>query len=442
MKKKLSWKRKSFFKVLILFVFLMFFLLPQNLEAFGLHTLSDKMTRHAPNTASDHEIKFITPSGLGQSGQYLSIIFGAGFNLSTIDYTDIDLFHGPISGLENNESLSAAASATSWGVSKSSSQLDFYHPTDNLNGDIAPNDIVIIRIGLNASSGDQQIANPATIGSKIIEIAGNFGDNGKLAVPIANDQVGIQGQPPGTPPTAIILYPPFNISYTSMDLNWSANTDFDFNRYELYYSTSPGVTNLDNLLVTYTDSSETFFHVINLTPNTAYYFVVYVYDTDGLFVLSNEVSGTTLAGGGGGVTPPPPLPPAIDQRYCPIFVSPYTLTGTKEAGTEIYINGSNADIFFPTQTTWSKSVNLNLGENTFVLYARDVATGQNSNIVSATVIRWRVGDTNGNFRVDDYDLSALAAHFWTDWCFADFNEDDFVDDFDLSGLAANWDNLY
>lgn len=435
-------KQKSFFKVLILFVLVTFFVFPQNLSAFGLHTLSDKMTRHAPLTTSDHQLKFITPSGIGNSGQYLRVSFDPGFDLSNIDYTDIDLTHGPTTGLEKAEILNSTVTSTAWGVTVSGSQIDFWHPNDNANGDISPNDIIVIKIGLNASGGNQQIINPATVGSKVIRIDGNFGDSGNLAVAIFQDQIGVQGQPPLTPPTPVVLDDPFNISTNSMDLSWSVNYDYDFDRYELYISQSPGVTNLNGtLLVTYYDRNLTDYSVTNLLVNTTYYYVVYVYDTEGLSAPSNEVTATTDSSGGSDVPPSLPLPPAVYERECPIFISPFDLAGIRQAGTTIFVNGTSQGVIYPTATTWVKSVDLSLGDNNFTLFARN-ASGQNSNIVAVTVTRWRVGDTNGDFRVDDFDLSGLAAHFWTDWCFADFNHDDWVDDFDLSGLAANWDNVY
>jgi len=435
-------KKSKSSQLILLFLILGAFLFPVNIQASGLHSLSDKMTRHAPITGSDHEIKFTTPSGVTEVGQYISLVFDVGFDLSNIDHTDIDLSYGPGSGLENDADLNSSASLTEWGVSVGINQIDFNHPTD-ASLDISSGDKVVIKIGLNTSYqaiGDQQIINPATIGSKIVTITGNFGDIGKLAVPIAQDQILVGGQTASAPPTPVILNPPYNITSTSMDLSWSTNTDLDFDRYELYYSTSPGVDNITGTLaVTYTNRLDTSYSLAGLTQDTTYYFVVYVFDTEALSSPSNEVSGTTLTGG---IHVPPDVPePFIYQRICPIFLPDYEMNGWRPENHIIFVNGSTDGVNYPDPDTWTKMVSLNLGDNIFELFARS-PMGYNSDLVNEVLVRWRVGDTNGNFIVDDYDLSGLAAHFWTDWCYADFNEDYFVDDFDLSGLAANWDNVY
>ncbi|OGY42375.1 MAG: hypothetical protein A2Y82_04420 [Candidatus Buchananbacteria bacterium RBG_13_36_9] len=434
--KKLIWIIFSIFVISI-------FLFPLNSQAANLHTLSDKLTRHAPSTAADHEIKFTTPSGIGTSGQYLHLAFGSGFNLSGLTVNDIDLLHGPLTGTETSENLTATASLTSWGVaiSISGASIDFTHPTDNDFGDINPDDVVVIRIGLNAAGGTKQIINPATIGSKVISISGNFGDSGKLATAIFADQVGVGGETFMAPPNPVILNFPYNVTTNSMDLDWSQNNDFDFNRYELYMGTSPGVTNLSgDLLLSETDHTQTIFNIAGLAPNRTYYFVVYVFDNDSLNAPSNEVNAKTETGGG----PPWPNPPAIptiDQRLCPIFLPQTLISGTKPSGTIIFINGFSEDITYPTAITWRKIVNLSLGNNLFLIYARD-SFNQNSDLLTATVSRCEVGDTNCNQVIDDFDLAGLAGHWEINWCFADFNEDGIVDDFDLSGLAAHWDSVY
>jgi len=427
--------------IFCIFLITIIFILPQNLQAASLLDLSDKMSRQAPSTASNHEIKFTTPSGLGDSGEYLRIIFDSGFNLTAITFADIDLWHGPTTGLETSENLAPAANATSWGVTISGSQIDFTHPTNNANGDILPNDKVVVRIGLNAVGGTKQIINSVAIGSKIINISGNYGDSGKLAVAIYQDQIGVGGQTPLAPPNAVILDPPFNITTFSMDLHWSQNIDFDFQRYELYMAISPGVTNLTGtLVVTYFNNTQTSFSQTGLISNTTYYYVVYVYDTEGLSTISNEVNGKTLAMGHPPI-PPRPAMPTIDQGICPIFLPAITLTGTKPLDTIVFINDSTDNVNYPTPITWSSLVNLIMGNNLFLIYARD-NYGQTSDILNAVIRRCRIGDTNCSTIVDDFDLAGLAYHWETDWCYGDFNHDFIDDDFDLAGLASHWDGIY
>lgn len=434
-------KQEKIWIIFCIFLITIILLLPQISAAASLLDLSDKMSRQAPSTASNHEIKFATPSGVGNSGEYLRIIFASGFNLSAISYADIDLLHGPVTGLETNETLAAAASAINWGVTVSGSQIDFLHPTNNANGDILSNDKVVIRIGLNATGGTQQIINPGSTGSKIITLGGNYGDSGKLAVAIYADQIGVGGQTAGAPPNPVILDPPFNITTGSMDLSWSKNIDLTFQRYELYRATTPGVTNLTGtLVVTYTDNNQTTYSQIGLSADTTYYYVVYVYDTGGLFTPSNEVSAKTLSAGGTSL-PPRPAMPTIDQKICPIFLPAITLTGGKPVGTIVFINNSTDNVNYPTPISWSSFVNLVMGNNLFLIYSRD-SYGQNSDVLNATVLRCRIGDTNCSSIVDDFDLAGLAYHWETDWCYGDFNHDFIDDDFDLAGLASHWDGIY
>ncbi|MBN1325434.1 hypothetical protein JW977_00420 [Candidatus Falkowbacteria bacterium] len=329
-------KRHLYFFVITAIIFM----LPEICLSSALNTLSDRMSRQAPLFSSNHEIKFITPSGVKEAGLTISINFDAGFNLAGIAYDDVDLFHGPATGFEVAESLVVMPSITQWGVSVLGDTLTLTHPTDSANGDILPNDMVVVRIGTNANGGNTQIINPGTIGSKVISINGSFGDFGKLAVAIFRDQIGINvGEPEG------------------------------------------------------------------------------------------------------GGFPPPPLAPTLDLGPCPIFRSPKLLSGDKVSGVTIFINGSSEGVEYPTVISWTYLAYLNLRSNPYQIYSRDVY-GQNSSLLNIDLVRWRVGDTNGNFIVDDFDLAGVAYHWDADWCFGDFNEDDIVDDFDLSGLAAHWDSIY
>lgn len=296
-------KRHLSFLVIIALVFLFC----KNATASNLTTLSDRMDRGAPNVGANHEIKFLTPSGVGQAGKNFDITFDSGFNLTAVTYNDIDLFHGPITGLETEETLNSSSTPNDWGVSISGSSIIFTHPSDDANGDILLNDFIVVRIGKNASGGTHQISNPSIIGSKIISITGSFGDSGKLAVAIYRDQVGIEAGP------------------------------------------KPSL-------------------------------------------------------------PPPPAQPTLNPIVCPIFKSPKEISGTKPSGTTILINGSSDNVNYPDFNTWSYMAALNLGDNSFDIVARD-AYGQDSSTLSADIVRWRIGDTNGNFIVDDFDLAGLASHW-------------------------------
>lgn len=415
------------------------FLAVSKAQAADLNTLSDTMSRQAPGIAADHEIKFTTPSGAGAASGYIRISFDGGFDISQILFSDLELWHGPVTGTETQETIAATANSTAWGMARASNHIDLIHPINPANGNIAANDKVIIKI-----AGTHKIINPVSIGSKIMDLGiydslNNVIDSGRLAVPIAIDQVGVNCSAT-TLPNPVILNFPYNISQTTMDLSWSQNLDCNFDRYELYMATSPGVTNLNGtLLLSVNNSTQTIFNLSGLVSGRTYYFIVYVYNTLGNSAPSNEVSGTTLSGGH--IIPPPPAPPSINFRACPIFISPFNINGTKPSQTTIFINGSSDGVTYPDDLSWDKLVNLAVGSNLFLINAQDLY-GQNSSVLTATVTRCRVGDTNCNGVVDDFDLAGLAAHWATGWCYADFNEDGIVDDFDLSGLAAHWDSVY
>jgi len=186
--------KKVFAKVSIaIFVASIFFpLFSARTESANLTTLSDTMSRLKEGIASDHEIKFTTPTGAGDATDTIILTFDAGFTVGAVDYTDMDLSHGAATGFETEETLAAAADATKWGASFTGMVLTLTHPTDGTAGDIAASDIIIVQIGQNATGGvaNAQLTNPGSDGSKTISIAGTFGDTGSIAVAImTEDQV-------------------------------------------------------------------------------------------------------------------------------------------------------------------------------------------------------------------------------------------------------------
>ncbi|PIV69837.1 MAG: hypothetical protein COS08_03365, partial [Euryarchaeota archaeon CG01_land_8_20_14_3_00_38_12] len=95
------------------------------------------------------------------------------------------------------------------------------------------------------------------------------------------------------PPVKVILSAPTEISKTSVKLTWTQNNDADFANYTIYRSTSE--SDLGDSIKVITDRTETSFVVIGLVPDTTYYFTVKVYNTDGYYSDSTQVSATTLS---------------------------------------------------------------------------------------------------------------------------------------------------
>lgn len=176
-------KRKFFVKFFSLTLTLaLLFINTQISLAASLSTLSDTMTRLKVSEASNHTIRYTTPSGVS-AGQTMTITFPAGFNIGSVNYTDIDVSWGASTGYENELTLAATASGTTWGAVFSGQVLTITSGT----GTITSTSKVVVEIGLNASGGDAQITNPATPSTYVIVVGGTFGDSGKIAVVIAGD---------------------------------------------------------------------------------------------------------------------------------------------------------------------------------------------------------------------------------------------------------------
>jgi hypothetical protein len=99
--------------------------------------------------------------------------------------------------------------------------------------------------------------------------------------------------PADEPPAAVTLIDPTEITVNSMLLSWSRNYDSDFAAYQLYYDTSPAVSENSTLATTITDNNINSFTVTGLIASATYYFKVYVMDTAQQTVGSNVVTAPT-----------------------------------------------------------------------------------------------------------------------------------------------------
>jgi hypothetical protein len=146
---------------------------------------------------------FRTPTGASTASNTITLTFPAGFNVSSVLFSDIDLAHSAggqsnctAPTYTNDEVLAAAATASDWGASVAGQVLTLTLPTDGVGvSAIAANACVRIKIGTNASTGStgvNQIVNPGTAGNYTLSIAGSFGDSGNIALNILNnDQVSV-----------------------------------------------------------------------------------------------------------------------------------------------------------------------------------------------------------------------------------------------------------
>ncbi len=166
------------------------------------------------------------------------------------------------------------------------------------------------------------------------------------------------------------------------------------------------------------------------------------YDTS---ACENDDGGGGGGGGGGGVgggststSSTPTLGEGLTEEGMVSFDGTITLYGRMQTGHTIMVNDDAFDdITYPTSTTWRADISLNLGVN--YLYIVAVSPGGiESNALLVIVTYSLVGDVNGDFSIDDYDLSLLVNAWGEDELFADFNEDNIVDDYDFSLFVSRW----
>ena len=97
---------------------------------------------------------------------------------------------------------------------------------------------------------------------------------------------------PTYPPQAVTAQAG-TITANSIQIQWSVYPASDFAAYEIYYSTSPAVTQNSTLAATITNRSTQSYTITGLSSNTPYYVVVFVLSSNTLSSGSNTVSATT-----------------------------------------------------------------------------------------------------------------------------------------------------
>lgn len=121
-------------------------------------------------------------------------------------------------------------------------------------------------------------------------------------------------------PSPVSLYPPVEVTETSVSLAWSLSSDDDFAKYTVLRGDAPGVdSDTGTPLAEYT-SAFLVNHTDTERPNgSTYYYRIMVTDDEGLSTLSNEVQATTLV-------PPDPVPPTAVTLLPPYGATEDTLT--------------------------------------------------------------------------------------------------------------------
>lgn len=152
-------------------------------EAANITHVTDTLSDSAPSVVSNHTITFVTPSGVA-NGATTTIAMPAGFNVSSIVFTDVDF------ASSSNFTVAATCSGTERvKFTKSGQNLIFsFCPGDG--GSLPAGATSTIKIGTNAtfgSTGVNRITNNAAEGSYQLGFTVGASDTGWTRVVILSD---------------------------------------------------------------------------------------------------------------------------------------------------------------------------------------------------------------------------------------------------------------
>jgi hypothetical protein len=160
-------------------------------------TFSDTLSTLTAATDANHEILFITPTGVEANNDTIIFTFTGfdGTSLNAIDFGDVDLAESANAscstpGSWTDKTLGAADGASTYGVATTTTQMLFDPPTTS--GYITAGRCIRIKIGTNATGGVNQITNGSAASAHSIAISGNFADTGTASIDIiADDSVNV-----------------------------------------------------------------------------------------------------------------------------------------------------------------------------------------------------------------------------------------------------------
>ncbi|MBU0612863.1 hypothetical protein KKB10_02495 [Patescibacteria group bacterium] len=164
-------------------------------QAANLTSISDTLSTLVSSADANHTIYFVTPTGVESSTDTITIDF-TDFTTTSVVFGDIDLAEdndANCDGSWTEKTLAGSAAAGTWGALITSDILTLTPPTDASSGEIDAGYCVQVEIGTHAAGpGTNQINNPGDTNAHTIEIAGNFGDDGKYSLDfVADDSVNV-----------------------------------------------------------------------------------------------------------------------------------------------------------------------------------------------------------------------------------------------------------
>ncbi|MFZ6015542.1 MAG: fibronectin type III domain-containing protein [Patescibacteria group bacterium] len=295
------------FEAIMLSVVMVFSLfLPVVSNAAWLPSVQYSISTHRTGQPANHELKFKTSSGVDSPTDTITINLSA-FTFGLVGVGDIDIFHGPTTGLENIDLHAAAPGINTWGIGIAGGIITLTPPANAGPGTVPANNYIVMRVGTNAVGGINRLTNPGTVGQVNMSIAGGFGDQSQFAQYINDDRVLVHGTVPSTttPPTPTTTPPGggpgctsvpgisniqvINITPNSARITWdtaaSSNSIVDYGLTVAYGNV---VSNSDLVLS----------HAIDLTglsPSTTYHFRVSSVSLCGLSEAGGDFTFTTLS---------------------------------------------------------------------------------------------------------------------------------------------------
>lgn len=153
--------------------------------AVSLTDVSDTLSDSDRSTPSNHTITFETSTGVA-NGEDIVITFPAGFDMDSIDFTDVDV------AAPADLSVAIDCSGAEEVGATTSAQVLTLTLCSGDGATVASSSVVTIEIGTHASfgtTGDQQIINHADAGSYELNIDAGLSDSGATQIVILDDVV-------------------------------------------------------------------------------------------------------------------------------------------------------------------------------------------------------------------------------------------------------------
>lgn len=154
-------------------------------QAANLVNVSDTLSDSDLSAASNHTVLFTIPAGSAgvTTGQTITVTFPAGFNLTGVVFTDLDLQ----TAATDRTLVAGAPGAAQWGYVLAGQTITL---TAGTGITVSAGEVVEIQIGTNATfgtTGANQIDNPASATSYELSITAGTADTGRTRVAIIDN---------------------------------------------------------------------------------------------------------------------------------------------------------------------------------------------------------------------------------------------------------------